>query len=70
MSERYEMTTASGCPVTLESPGEDIGEDILTGHALVIGDRYSSAMVVEGTRAELLDFAEYLVRLVEGIETP
>lgn len=65
MSERYEMTTANGCPVVLEIPGEELGEDVLTEHALILGDTYSTALAVEGALPELLEFAQYLVRRVE-----
>jgi hypothetical protein len=62
MSERFEFIAAERCPVELVGPGTELGEDEVDGwhHALVIGDSWSSALVVEGTRRELCAFVDLL----------
>lgn len=60
MSERYELTGAATAPVRVVGPGTVLGEDTVAHHGLVIGDPHAGAMVVEGTRAELVEFVSLL----------
>ena len=62
MNERFEFIAAHCCPVELVGPGTELGYDEVDGwhHALVIGNSWSSALVVEGTRRELRAFVDLL----------
>lgn len=64
MSARYEHTDAASTPVALVGPGTELGDDIVADHTLVIGDKCATALVVEGSPAELAAFIDRLGSLV------
>jgi hypothetical protein len=60
MSERYEWESATVVDVSCLPPGEDLGNEQTKAWTLVIGDPDATAFVVEGSRDELLAFADRL----------
>lgn len=65
MSRRYEYDTSS-CGLELATPGDDLGVDSLDegNYGLVIGNPWSSAYVIEGGLADLLEFTRRVAQLV------
>lgn len=65
MSERYEWT---GCPaaVSLAAPGTVVGDDQVTGYALVVGDPQGTALVVES--ATLAGLAVWLQDTLDRVD--
>jgi hypothetical protein len=56
MSDRYEWIDADDADVTVAEPGEQLGQDQVDNMALVLGNPGQTALVVEGTADELLEF--------------
>ncbi len=48
MSERYEHVNADAAEPRIVGPGTVIGGDVISGHALILGDPWASAFVIEG----------------------
>lgn len=70
MSARYEMVPAARLPITLRPAGYDFGYgDVFDTPALVIGDPGSTALVVVGTTAELVEALDDLRREL-GVARP
>jgi hypothetical protein len=61
MSGRYEWESAPAVEVSCLPPGEELGNGRTNAWALVIGDPDATAFVVQGTRDDLLSFADRLV---------
>lgn len=68
MTQRYEFVEADGLPLDLVGPGTVLGEDAVeAGHkALIIGNPWASAHVVEGTPGQLREVAQRIEHLVQG----
>lgn len=67
MSERYEWNSASGCPLEVVPPGTELGESEVDqgNYALIIGDPWASAYVVEDTPDVLRTFARRIIALLD-----
>lgn len=70
MSQRYQIDD-SNAELKIVGPGTDLGEDQLGAarYALVIGDPYASAYVIEGSLTELREFARRVTARVEHTPT-
>jgi hypothetical protein len=70
MSQRYQIGD-SNAELEIVGPGTDLGQDQLgpARYALVIGDPWASAYVIEGSPAELREFARRVTALVEQTPT-
>lgn len=66
MSERYEWESATIVAVSCLPPGEELGHECTDAWALVIGNPYATAFVVEGNRDELLAFADRLIAAIRS----
>jgi hypothetical protein len=67
MSQHYEWTTADALPIEVVGPGTELGESDTESHALVLGDPYASAFVIEGTPEELGELARTILSAVESL---
>lgn len=59
MGTRFEMVNAKDLAHAVLAPGEELGVDVLEGHALVIGSG-SEMLAIVGSLAELRDLCETL----------
>lgn len=66
MSARYEHVEAAGAVVELLGPSAKLGDDVITDHALVIGDPDATALVVEGSLADLTSLVGALAAVLLG----
>jgi hypothetical protein len=70
MSQRYQFDD-SNAEVEIVGPGTDLGEQQLgpARYGLVIGDPWASAHVIEGSLAQLREFAQRVTAWVEQTST-
>ncbi len=66
MSEHYEWTGTEHCPINTATAGTPLGEYKTDGPALILGDPYASALVIEASEpGQLVEFARSLLRIAE-----
>lgn len=74
MSNRYEFIYARDTPIAVAEPHEWVGEDSINpgNYALIIGEPAATALAVEGSPAQLQEFAQRVATAAAGvpIQTP
>lgn len=70
MSARYEHVEATAAPIRLVGPGTELGDDVVADQALVIGNKYATALVVEGSPDELTALVDTLAAALRGERGP
>jgi hypothetical protein len=71
MSERYEWATAADCGLSIRGEGTRIGEsEVDEGNiAVVLGDPWGTAFVVEGSDEELRSLANDILKGLDNFHS-